>query len=117
MQRIAILAATGLFLGSVAVACKDDTPLDCFESGAAAYPVIAGGDTSVYFRWPDSYEPVRYYAEPVNENVANVTAGLQLWMNAFRCGEMQVQVVADSAQADVMIMNPTNMPPLPGGGP
>jgi len=98
-------------------ACKDTSGgLDCYESGATAYAFHAPGDTSVVFRWPGSYYPVRYYAEPTGELPANVDAGLLLWVNAFRCGELTLQRVNDSTIADVVIRNPSQMPPLPAAG-
>ncbi len=91
-------------------ACSDGTISQCFESDATAYPVYAPGDTSVVFRWPASFMPVRIYAEPVNSLQANAQRGMQLWMNGFRCNELALQLWPDSTTADVVIRNPPNLP-------
>jgi hypothetical protein len=111
------LTAIGLYGAAVlaAVACHDAGSSACFEDSGAVYPVAAPGDSTVIFRWPGSYYPVRYYAEPVGALQANVDSGLVLWLNAFHCGELSVQRVTDSTTADVIIRNPALLPPLTTG--
>jgi hypothetical protein len=104
----ALVAATAL-----AAACNSVGESACFESGATAYPVNLPGDT-VSFRWPAGYYPVRYYAEPAANLAAHADNGLQLWLSAFRCGELQVQRITDSTQADVIIRNPAQFPAVIG---
>lgn len=106
--------ATGLgLLGAalVVAACSDSTVQECLESGATSYGYSAPGDTTVTFRWPPAYHPVRVYAEPAGNLQANVDAAISLWHGALRCGEVSMQRVADSTIADVVIRNPAQMPP------
>lgn len=105
-------------LAVVAGACNNsDTVNNCLESGATQYAFNAPGDTTLTFRWPGSHQPVRIYAEPVGALQANVDAAITLWHDAFRCGELSLQRVNDSTTADVVVRNPTQMPPpAPHGG-
>ena len=101
----------------LAAGCKDHSLLgDCFESGATAYRVDLHNDTALTFRWPATYSPVRYYADNVGALRANVDFSLQQWADAFRCGELSMVRVADSAGADVIVRNPSQMPPIPAAG-
>lgn len=113
MRRILMGALVYAMLILLAAACAGDPLGNCFESGATAYRIDANGDTTATFKWPASYHPVRVYAEPVGELQANVDAGLQLWANALRCGELTMVRVADSNAADIVIRNPSQMPVLP----
>jgi len=115
MRRI--LGIAGFYVVAVvaAVACKDSTVNECLESGATAYHVNAPGDTTVVFRWPASFMPVRYYAKDTLALDANTNAALQLWTNAFRCGEVSTVRVTDSTLADVIVRHTASMPAIPAG--
>ena len=112
MRRTVAGAALGAVLLAMLAACHESVGVGaCYESGATAYPVHAPGDTTAVFRWPDDFQPVRFYAEPVGSLQANVDAGMQLWVNAFRCHELTLQRVSDSTTADIVIRNPGSLPP------
>jgi hypothetical protein len=114
MRRF-LIPALGVAAAGVLAACTGvDHPGACYESGATPYPVHAPGDTSVVFHWPNTFQPVRYWVEPVGNLTAHVDNGLHLWVNAFRCGELALQFWADSASADVIIRNPSQLPATQG---
>lgn len=102
-------------LAVVLAACGDDQLSRCFESNASRYPFSLPGDTAAVFNWPAARQPVRVYAEPRLALPANVDTALGLWVNALRCGELSAQRVADSGQADIIVRNPDNLPPLAEG--
>lgn len=112
MRTLGLLTSAAVYAVALA-ACATEPDQSCREPTGTAYAVNAPGDPTVIFRWPGSYQPVRYWAEPVAANVANVFASLQLWVNGFRCGELTLEQVTDSNLADVLIFNPPFMPPLP----
>jgi len=115
-MRLPLGVAVSIFTAAVLAACGGGGDQACYESGATAYPVHAPGDTSVVFNWPASYHPVRVYAESAGETQANVTNGLQLWANALHCNELSFTIVTDSASADIIVLNPVFLPPLPVSG-
>jgi len=115
-MRIAVGLAIAAFAAAVLAACGGSGDQACFENGATAYAVHAPGDTSVVFNWPRAYRPVRVYVEATGELPVNVTNGLQLWANAMRCQEISFAIVTDSASADIIVRNPTSLPPLPAAG-
>lgn len=115
MRRLLIPLA-GVVAAAVLAACRDASISRCFESNATAYPFHLPGDTSVVFRWPDGYRPVRIYAEPVDSVQANTLRGMQLWANGVRCGELSLQLWPDSTTADVIVRNPQFLPPPPTSG-
>jgi hypothetical protein len=103
---------TAVVVTTIVAACGDNVgPGACFEPNVTAYPFhIQGFDTTVVFRWPASYMPVRVYAEPVGQLPANVTTGMELWRSAFRCGELRYTITADSTRADIIVRNPAFPP-------
>lgn len=96
-------------IGLVAAACGDSIgPGACFEPNATGYAFYnEQADSTFVFRWPGS---VRVYAEPVGELQANTLAAMQLWVNAFRCNELSMQVTSDSTRADIIVRNPPVLP-------
>jgi predicted Zn-dependent protease len=117
MRRFVIPAAAYAAILLGAAACKDHTLLgDCFESGATPYRIDLHSDTSLTFRWPASSQPVRYYADNTGDLRGNVDFSLNMWEDAFRCGELSLVRVADSNSADVIVRNPAQMPPIPVSG-
>ena len=115
MQK-ATLAAGLLITALVLAACGDSgSEGDCYEPSGTPYPVHLTGDTSITFRWPTAYYPVRFWAENTGETVQNVDAALSLWMDALRCHELSVTRVTDSTTADVIVTNPPFMPPQAAG--
>lgn len=109
-MRRALLLATTAGLAALA-ACHDSVgPGACFEPNVAAYPFGLNGDTNLVFHWPASYMPVRVYAEPTGELVANVQTAMAVWVSAFRCGELSLTLVSDSTRADIIVRNPTLLP-------
>jgi len=113
-----LTVTAGLLAASaVLAACQDTTSdSDCYEPGGVAYPVHLTGDTTITFRWPASYFPVRYWADPAGPTVQNVDASLNLWLGGLHCGELSLQRVTDSLTADVVVLNPPFMPPVPPAG-
>jgi hypothetical protein len=118
-MRIPLVPAVGAFaaavLAAAALAACDSTNDQCFDSNGAMYAVNLPGDTSLTFRWPASFHPVRFYAEPAAHLAENVDAGLDLWLSAFHCPDLSLQRVTDSTIADVIIRNPVQLPPLSSG--
>lgn len=57
----------------------------------------------VVFHWPGNYLPVRYYAYPDAPLPQLVRGGLARWEAQFLYGEFRAVLVADSAQADVIV--------------
>ncbi len=107
-------AAAGyvLAVAVAAAACRNDGGLSaCFEPDAVAYPASLPGDSAAFFSWPASYQPVRVYAEPPASFQAHVDSGLRLWVAGFRCGELNARLVSDSTTADIVVRNPTSLPP------
>jgi hypothetical protein len=115
MRRFLIPLA-GIAAAAALAACNDASISRCFESNATPYAFHLPGDTTVVFRWPDSYRPVRIYAEPVDSLQANVQRGMQLWANGVHCGELSLQMWPDSTTADVVVRNPPFLPPPPTSG-
>ncbi len=110
MRRAALAWLAALAL---AAACRNDGGLSaCFEPDVEAYPAALPGDSSAFFHWPASHQPVRVYAEPPASFQAHVDSGLRLWAGAFRCGELAIGLVADSATADIVARNPSSLPPI-----
>ncbi len=112
MRRLAIPVAAYAAALLLAAACHESTVSECLQSNATAYAVHLPGDTGATFNWPMSFQPVRYYAEPVGALPQNVDSALSLWQHAFRCGELTAIRIADSTQADVIIRNPNFLPPI-----
>jgi hypothetical protein len=112
MRRF-LIPLLGIAAAAALAACTDGGIGRCFESGAIAYDVFANGDTSKIFRWPDTYLPVRVYAEPTDSLQQNALRGMQLWVGAFRCNEMALQLWSDSATADIVFRNPSSLPSPP----
>jgi predicted Zn-dependent protease len=110
---IAPLAVAGLAAAALAAACSDGSPNTCFDSNGWSYGFYLAGDSSLVFHWPPDRMPVRTYAEPTGTNPADVAAGLQTWVNAFRCGEASFQVVGDSTLADIIVRRVDVLPPQP----
>jgi predicted Zn-dependent protease len=107
-------AMAALLLAATAAGCGDSVGEGaCYEPNTDAYAFHAPGDTSIVFRWPSSYSPVRVYAEPVGALVADVDSAMWLWAGAFRCGEIALTRVTDSMVADIILRAPVSMPPLP----
>lgn len=115
MRRF-LIPLLGIAAAAALAACHDASISRCFESNALGYPFHLPGDTSVVFRWPDSFRPVRIYAEPVDSLQANLQRGMQLWMNGVHCGELSLQLWTDSTTADVVVRNPPFLPPPPSSG-
>ena len=109
LARCAGLAAT--VLG--AAACSDGNLSDCLESNATRYAYHLPGDSTAVFRWTTARMPVRVYADPTGALPENADSAMVLWVNAFRCGELTLERVADSNVADIILRNPAAMPPLP----
>lgn len=112
-MRIAAAAGCLLALVLAAAACHDGGLSACFEADVQAYPAGLPGDSAAFFHWPASDQPVRVYAEPPASFQAQVDSGLRLWVGAFRCGEFRASLVADSTTADIVVRNPSSLPPIP----
>jgi predicted Zn-dependent protease len=112
MRRFLIPLA-GVAAAAVLGACSDSHISQCFESGATAYDVFANGDTSKIFHWLPADMPVRVYAEATDSLPQNVVRGMQLWVGAFRCNEVTLQLWTDSSTADIVFRNPSSLPSPP----
>jgi len=106
--------ALAAFAGALAAAaCSDQQPNTCFDSNGFSYGFSIAGDSTLVFHWPANRMPVRAYAEPTGATPANVVAGLQAWVGALHCGEAWFTLVADSAQADIIVRPVAVLPPQP----
>lgn len=112
MRRAAGIAAALGLAAALGAACRDRTINECLEPNAQRYAFHLPGDSTMVFHWPAARMPVRVYAEPAGALPANVDSAMVLWVNAFRCNELALVRVADSAQADVIFRNPPTQPPL-----
>jgi len=117
MRRF-LIPLVGIAAAAALHACHSGTgELDCLDAGASAYDTRLPGDTSVSFAWPGGFQPVRVYAEPVGSLQANTAASMQLWLGAFRCGELSLQSWPDSTTADIVVRNPASLPGPPTTAP
>jgi predicted Zn-dependent protease len=106
-------AGLTLALAAAGAACSDGVGTHaCFDSGVQPYAYHAPGDTSVVFRWPAAFHPVRVYAEPTRLLPGDVDTAMRVWVNAFRCGELSLLRVTDSAAADIVVRAPAALPPF-----
>ncbi len=110
-KTLGALAPWALAL-AVAACQNDGGPGQCFESGATSYPFVMPGDSTAWFHWLPQDYPVRVYAEPVGDNVANTDTAIALWLGAFRCGELNLVRWSDSNTADIVVRNPPTQPPI-----
>ena len=109
MKQAALLAGAAAL--ALLAACHDTVGSGaCFEPNTRPYNFDLAGDTNFVFHWPKSYMPVRVYAEPAGNLPANVQAAMQLWVGAFRCGEVSLTMATDSARADIIVRNPLSLP-------
>ena len=106
LRRVLLLATLVLL-----AACHEQVGVGaCFEPNARPYNFDLAGDTNFVFHWPSQYMPVRVYAEPNGDLPANVQAAMQLWVGAFRCGELSLTTATDSTHADIIVRNPLSLP-------
>lgn len=70
---------------------------------------LAGTDT--VFHWPTTSLPVRFYAEPVGYLQDDVAYAVATWQRQFMYGEFRGVIVADSAEADVIVLMEADAPP------
>lgn len=70
------------------------------------------------FRWPASHLPVRYYADDRGPMAKLVALAIAAWEPQFLYGEWRAVLVADSADADVIVRwggaVPPDVPPASG---
>ena len=100
MRRLLIAAGVVGF----ALACSEITT----PSRTPRYLTDVG--TGV-FHWPANRLPVRYYATPQGTMAALVRNGLSAWEHAFLYGEFSGVLVADSNDADVIVVWQDSVPP------
>lgn len=101
-DRIALLTVITLILG-----CGDIvTP-----SRAPRYPADHPALPGEIFRWPSARLPVRYFADPRGAMRALVSQGVGVWEQQFLYGEFHGQLVADSGDADVIVLWQDSVPP------
>jgi hypothetical protein len=113
IRRQLLLPVAAWAAALVVAACQNDAgPGQCFESGATSYPFVMPGDPTAWFHWLPPDYPVRVYAEPVGDNVANTDTAIVLWLSAFRCGELNLVRWSDSNTADIVVRNPPVQPPF-----
>ena len=117
MRHGAALSAALAGLALAAAGCSDGSGPDrCFDSNAVSYGFAIAGDSTLVFHWPAGRMPVRVYPEPTGANPANVAAGLQTWVNGFRCGEAWFSFATDSTRADIIVRLVSALPPQPVRG-
>ena len=92
---------TGIILST---ACSDPT----IPIRAKAYDFDSGGDV---FRWPADRLPVRFYADPRGNMRFLVQRAVEAWEEQFLYGEFRGVLVADSLQADVVVLWADSVPP------
>ncbi len=109
-MRAAALLAGALAVAAVAACNEHGSVSQCYEPNAQVYPFWYGGDTSMVFHWPSTYNPVRVYAEPTGALPANVANAMALWAGAFRCRELSLTAATDSLHADIIVRNPQFLP-------
>ncbi|HET8713451.1 MAG TPA: matrixin family metalloprotease [Gemmatimonadales bacterium] len=63
------------------------------------------------FHWPTDRLPVRYFADPRGNMPDLVRASLQVWEAQFLYGEFAGALVADSTNADVIVLWQDSVPP------
>lgn len=74
--------------------------------------VIIGVDTTVtVFNWPADRLPVRFYADPRGYMRTIVQRAVDTWAAQFLYGEFTGTLVADSTQADVIVVWASGVPP------
>ena len=115
LPRVCFLAILTL----LAVDCKDPVIPDRSGVYSVADTVIFGADTIVYlFHWPASSLPVRFWADPRSNMDKLVTRAVRVWEEQFLYGEFRGILVADSAEADVIVTwrdsVPADVPPDQG---
>jgi hypothetical protein len=100
-------------LAAALAACGD--PL--IPARAPAYP-FADGLTGDVFHWPADRLPVRYWVDPRGALPRLTRAALADWEAQFLYGELRGVLVADSLDADVLVVwggtVPNDVPPDPG---
>lgn len=74
--------------------------------------ITSGADT-LSFHWPRTALPVRFWAENTLDLPAHTSAAIDAWKAAFLYREFDGTLVADSAQADVIVTR--GFPPAGGG--
>ena len=63
------------------------------------------------FRWPSDRVPVRYYSDARGMMPGLVRTGLAAWEAQFLYGEFRATLVADSTDADVIVIWQDSIPP------
>lgn len=109
-----VLAAAWAVAGCETAAAPERQP---------AYP-LEDPQNGLIFRWTPGDLPIRYWvAEDAGQVHGFVRDGLRIWAETFLHGEFRAAVVADSADADVLVFVapgppppgiPTNEPPVLG---
>jgi hypothetical protein len=80
-------------------------------SRAPRYPADHPFLPGEIFRWPTGRLPVRYFADTRGTMRALVARGLSVWQQQFLYGEFRGQLVADSTNADVIVVWEDSVPP------
>ena len=108
MTRVCVF---GLGVVAVLVACTEPTP-------PARSPTYAFDYLGDVFVWPAERLPVRFFADPRGPMPALVARAIDLWERQFLYAEFRGVLVADSNQADVIVLwadsVPADVPPDPG---
>ncbi len=79
-------------------------------------PLPDGGTDTLSFAWPTGSQPLKLWAQDSLGLVAHTTAAIQTWQAQFLYGEFRGTMVADSADADIIVLAgqpPANAPVLP----
>jgi hypothetical protein len=99
------LVAAALVAGALGLGCNDATePLQIDAYGyKVAVPNSSGGTDSLAFHWTSTDLPVKVWAEDAADLPALTGAALARWSDAVGSGSFRGSMVADSAQARIVV--------------
>lgn len=102
-RLLALLAAAGV--AGIAACSEISSPArgDRYE-WRLFFPRAGGGTDTLGFRWGPDDLPVRVWAEDEREMPARARRALETWQAQFLYGELEATMVADSNDADVIIL-------------
>ncbi len=100
MTRLAAGAALAAVV-LAGLACSDLGPPS--RSGDVYEWRLVSGPDTLHYQWATGSLPVRFWVEDVNGMPAHLDAALAAWKGAFLYREFDAVVIADSAEADVIV--------------
>lgn len=85
-------------------ACEPATPVRNCSGCTYDFADTNPPAKALVFKWPVSRQPVRFYADPRGAMPDLVALGIAAWEGQFLYGEFRGTAVADSSQADVIVL-------------